>query len=1049
MKKLIYLIACFAFGVFAGAAENDQIPSARKTVWTPNVQGGSGVIGGIAAKRALFTTTFRTSDYGESLEATIAASTDYSIILLSAQTYTRSPSGALGIPSRRILRGVLDGQGNRLSKIVTGGTANGFAIGSAGGYGLDYPDGGMKPITSTLTKGATTLTVADASPFVVNQMAVISWDNPTDDALLASGAHTFVLSPNGAQKVRKQIVMVTAVNTTTDTITFFPGIHHAPGTGLNAYLSQYLDKVEDVGIEDLEIDGIGGSMTYAIQAQQAFNCWFTNLRLRYTKNYFITLARSMNCEVRQCIMDSRNGTGTSGSGILLDGPVGNCLIEDNQIFRIAPSIEVNLASTGNVFGYNVLDEATSPINTLTTTMNVNHGGHNSHNVYEANVSTNFQSDGLHGSASEDTFYRNFFHGSAYGRTEKINMASLNRLTRNYSVVGNVFGTVDYPSASYPNFMSFGNPNIGNSYFELPGFSWLSTPSVPPTDWKMTATVTYRPTPWEVGVTLNSGKLRYRQGYPPGQFRSYSSAGENQILGVNTVGGGGTGVAGDTIYMSNQRVWMIYGTRNSSGTLISTWSVPQQLSSLGPDTEEHQLQAEWSADGSSWHYGWATGDVWLRTRADSGAYSSAVRIAGETTSGGNYTDYLFKLDINPGEYQTTPTGDAPGGWSDTPTQITSGFPTVGTTFSIAAGIAGYQDLDLDVERTTLLKANVAMFRPSGPGIIEGQEIGTDTLPASLYRDSKPDFFLSTDPWPPFGPENLSPNYTKIPAGRRFLAEIPPILNSAVLGSDGISLLLSFSKDVTVSTEGHAKWSVSFPGRSMTYYSGNGTSTITYRLSSQVTDLAVGTISYEYLLNGVQDSNNNDLEAITNRTIYNFSGYTGGAIWIGPTREQATGTRVFPGNGYVYVRAIVIPSSGSVTAVRSDISAFDSGDNVKMGLLNPSPGPGLTWMTWGVKAVSEAGNYLRIPVTEVRIDTPGTYYVGFTALSNNNPTLSVITGQPSNSMLADAKVTFDNVGPTGFSTDFGIAEVPIFGLLLVPDPVPNTNSPRPANGHMRRR
>ena len=78
-----------------------------------------------------------------------------------------------------------------------------------------------------------------------------------------------------------------------------------------------------------------------------------------------------------------------------------------------------------------------------------------------------------------------------------------------------------------------------------------------------------------------------------------------------------------------------------------------------------------------------------------------------------------------------------------------------------GAGGFQELDLDVKATTLLKGN---YNYKDNGVPEGESLGGAKLPKSLYLTEKPAWFGDLA-WPPFGPDtDFEKN--KIPAQVRF-------------------------------------------------------------------------------------------------------------------------------------------------------------------------------------------------------------------------------------------------------------------------------------------
>ena len=98
-----------------------------------------------------------------------------------------------------------------------------------------------------------------------------------------------------------------------------------------------------------------------------------------------------------------------------------------------------------------------------------------------------------------------------------------------------------------------------------------------------------------------------------------------------------------------------------------------------------------------------------------------------------------------------------------------LPPLNTLLKIEPGAIGFQELDLDVEATTLKKAN--NFIPTG--IPAAESLGGVPLPASLYLSSKPGWFGSLT-WPPVDPYSPNLSFEVIPAGYRYLhaGPLPP-------------------------------------------------------------------------------------------------------------------------------------------------------------------------------------------------------------------------------------------------------------------------------------
>ena len=91
-----------------------------------------------------------------------------------------------------------------------------------------------------------------------------------------------------------------------------------------------------------------------------------------------------------------------------------------------------------------------------------------------------------------------------------------------------------------------------------------------------------------------------------------------------------------------------------------------------------------------------------------------------------------------------------------------MPAQGSSLQVWPGALGFQELDLDVEATTLRKANWQAATQQIPS----SEVITETLPSSLYRSTKPAFFGSLN-WPAFDPSRPVLRNDTIPAGYRYM------------------------------------------------------------------------------------------------------------------------------------------------------------------------------------------------------------------------------------------------------------------------------------------
>ena len=110
----------------------------------------------------------------------------------------------------------------------------------------------------------------------------------------------------------------------------------------------------------------------------------------------------------------------------------------------------------------------------------------------------------------------------------------------------------------------------------------------------------------------------------------------------------------------------------------------------------------------------------------------------------------------------------GGHTGT-TQLSAG--RTWTNWGTAPGPGGFQELDLEVRATTLLKGN---YNTQTAGVPPAEALGDEPLPNSLYLTGKPAWFGQLA-WPAFDPTHPNQTLEAIPAGYRYVhgAEVPSV------------------------------------------------------------------------------------------------------------------------------------------------------------------------------------------------------------------------------------------------------------------------------------
>jgi hypothetical protein len=402
-----------------------------------------------------------TRDASSAIQAAINSAKAGQTVYLPAGTYIIEKTISIG-PGRDNI--TLRGEGNLsvLKSRVT--TSACISIGSEGDW--DWKRA-ILPVSSNVVKGSTVLPVSDTSQLGtfpnggVGSLVRIQLDNDNDLP---------VIHVSGFNGLRRQMVRIVAKSQ--NTITVFPAVQFNLPLNLNPKLSVALYQVEGVGVENLRIDSseATGNAAFTIKMSQCYGTWIKNVKMERTPNFHVYMLSCLQCEVSGCDIRERKVVGPNGAGIMVNN-TSSSLFEDNIIFRIFPHIEVNSGSTGNVFAYNFCED-NDVGNLMGASIDSNHNPHNSFNLYEGNIASKFQCDGYFGSSSDDTLFRNWFHGTSQ-TTSNFGMAiNLNRFTRNYNVIGNILGRMGSYSWIYQNSSGPGNysqryiyglgfPNMGN------------------------------------------------------------------------------------------------------------------------------------------------------------------------------------------------------------------------------------------------------------------------------------------------------------------------------------------------------------------------------------------------------------------------------------------------------------------------------------------------------------------------------------------------------------------------------------------------------------
>ena len=103
------------------------------------------------------------------------------------------------------------------------------------------------------------------------------------------------------------------------------------------------------------------------------------------------------------------------------------------------------------------------------------------------------------------------------------------------------------------------------------------------------------------------------------------------------------------------------------------------------------------------------------------------------------------------------------------------------------------------------------------------------------------------------------------------QFAPTLSTATIAAAGTSITFAFNESVNVGTGGNGGWTITPSGGAATlsYASGDGTSSLVYTISRTIYTGETGTVSYTQPGDGIEDDEGNDLANITDDAVVNDS------------------------------------------------------------------------------------------------------------------------------------------------------------------------------------
>jgi hypothetical protein len=438
------------------------IPSTRSIDWTQ-----AGIPGGIPDANWSICKTIAPSggaDDSVTIQNAINSCAAGSVVVLTAGTYTLHRTTGV------VCSGKSDDYGSGVYEAGLCLTDKSIVLRGAGPNStvLNYGDGAsiismgetylssssIKYITvsSGATKGSTSLTLASATGIAANSYITITESNPTDpadgNALVSATGYTGACDYCGHDlptKLMEQVDRVTAVSG--NVITLERPLYFDYTNSPQIYS---LPMIQSVGLESLRVVGTAASGTGLvyknINIEACAKCWVHNVESDWAVDKAsIYLSDTYQNEIsNNYLYQGFNHNSGASYMMLLEFRNSEDLIQNN-IIRLGRHATPESGGSGNVYAYNY--ELNGYMGEYHSSLpeTESHGANPYMNLWEGNVTPNWEFDYAHGSSSDNTMFRNYVNLTNLdpdnGKPMTGGLIALNiAYYSNYeNIVGNAFG----------------------------------------------------------------------------------------------------------------------------------------------------------------------------------------------------------------------------------------------------------------------------------------------------------------------------------------------------------------------------------------------------------------------------------------------------------------------------------------------------------------------------------------------------------------------------------------------------------------------------------
>lgn len=451
----------------ASLAPGEVLPADRRTEWNPGVTYGGGGIPQRTTTCAELTPSG--GDDTTAIQGALDSCPPGQVVQLSAGTFVVTGKGLSVQRPEITLRGAGSGApgtgegGTRLVKADREAERL-FALIYVGRGGPDlrnpdYPAPSLD-LAADAVAGTRTVRLASAEGLRPGDYVLVDHITNSDPTVVWSSRQ----GGPGAEERRwfnrqdrslAQVMRITAIDGSD--VTFETPFHSTFRKDFAAQVTRFVDDkggprfLERVGIEDVYLEGgMGGDYHGNVAVNMCGSCWVARVQSNLSTGTAIGLYSTYRSEIRDSYIHTSADPNPGGAGYLLGLNTGAAdnLIENNIVLRGNKVLVARASGGGNVIAYNYLDDSYGDgYRTIQEVgLNAAHYTTPHKELFEGNLSFNFDGDSVWGNSIDITVFRNRFTGLR-ADTARLGLVDdgmrravgLTRFHYGYNFLGNVLG----------------------------------------------------------------------------------------------------------------------------------------------------------------------------------------------------------------------------------------------------------------------------------------------------------------------------------------------------------------------------------------------------------------------------------------------------------------------------------------------------------------------------------------------------------------------------------------------------------------------------------